>query len=35
VQADPVSKLVSITGAADAARIAAVVRGAGYTPAPA
>lgn len=33
VKADPASKLVSVTGAADAARVAAVVREAGYTPA--
>lgn len=33
VKADPASKLVSVTGAADATAIAAVVREAGYTPA--
>jgi copper chaperone len=33
VHADPASKLVSVTGAPDAARLHQVVRDAGYTPA--
>jgi len=33
VHADPASKLVSVTGTADAARLHQVVRDAGYTPA--
>ncbi len=33
VHADPASKLVAVTGAADAARLHQVVRDAGYTPA--
>ncbi len=33
VSADPASKLVAVTGAGDAARVAAIVRDAGYTPA--